>query len=216
VNANQLKQNVIDELEFEPSIDAAHIGVAVEESVVTLTGHVATYAEKTALEEAVRRVRGVKGIAQEVVVRPAGTNLTADDEIAKQALHMLNWHVLVPSDAVQVKVEHGRLTLSGNVEWHYQRNAAADAVKNLFGVSGVTNSIRVVQPESAASDVKMMIESALKRTAEVEANAIQVTVADGTVTLEGKGKDWAERMAVERAAWSAPGVYDVEDLMTIA
>lgn len=216
MNANQLKQNVIDELEFEPSIDAAHIGVAVEESVVTLTGHVATYAEKTALEEAVRRVRGVKGIAQEVVVRPAGTNLTADDEIAKQALHMLNWHVLVPSDAVQVKVEHGRLTLSGNVEWHYQRNAAADAVKNLFGVSGVTNSIRVVPPESAASDVKMMIESALKRTAEVEANAIQVTVADGTVTLEGKVKDWAERMAVERAAWSAPGVYDVEDLMTIA
>ena len=216
MNANQLKQNVIDELEFEPSIEVAHIGVAVEESVVTLTGHVATYAEKTALEEAVRRVRGVKGIAQEVVVRPAGTNLTADDEIAKQALHMLNWHVLVPSDAVQVKVEHGRLTLSGNVEWHYQRNAAADAVKNLFGVSGVTNSIRVVPPKSAASDVKMMIESALKRTAEVEANAIQVTVADGTVTLEGKVKDWAERMAVERAAWSAPGVYDVEDLMTIA
>jgi len=210
-----LRQDIIDELEFEPSIDAAHIGVAVERGVVTLTGHVSTYAQKAAAEEVVRRVKGVKGIAQEIEVRLLGANKTADDEIAKRALDSLRWSTLVPRDAVQIKVQGGWVTLTGNVDWYYQRAAAEDAVSGLAGVKGFYNNIEV-KPRASVADVKKRIEDALKRNAEVEAKAIRVDVNDGKVTLEGKVNAWTERRAAERAAWSAPGVRSVEDLITIS
>jgi osmotically-inducible protein OsmY len=133
---SSLRQDIIDELDFEPSIDAADIGVAVEDGVATLTGHVPTYAQKITVEDVVRRVKGVKGIAQEIEVRPFGTNRTADDEIAKRALSTINWNTAIPDDAVQVKVQEGWVTLTGKVEWQYQKTAAADAVRDLAGVVG--------------------------------------------------------------------------------
>lgn len=210
-----LRQDIIDELDFEPSIDAAHIGVAVENGVVTLTGHVATYAQKAAVEDVVRWVKGVKGIAQEIEVRPLGSHQTADDEIARRALNMIDWNTVVPEGAVQVKVQNGWVTLTGKVEWNYQKVAASEAVKGLAGVSGLLNEIEV-KPHASSRDVQKRIEDALKRNAEVEAKAIKVKVVDDKVTLEGRVGAWSERRAAERAAWSAPGVRIVDDRITVA
>jgi osmotically-inducible protein OsmY len=212
---SSLRQDIIDELDFEPSIDAADIGVAVEDGVATLTGHVPTYAQKITVEDVVRRVKGVKGVAQQIEVRPFGTNRTADDEIAKRALSAISWNTAIPDDAVQVKVQEGWVTLTGKVEWQYQKTAAADAVRDLAGVVGVTNRIEIAS-RASAFDVKKRIEDALKRNAEIEAQAIRVNVLDGgKVTLDGKVHAWSERRAAERAAWSAPGVKVVDDRITI-
>ncbi len=209
-----LRQNIIDELEFEPSIDAADIGVAVENGVVTLTGHVATYLEKVTAEDVVKRVRGVRAIAEEIEVRPAGANITADDEIARRALNVIKWNTTIPDDQVQVKVQKGWVTLSGSAEWQYQKNAVASAVRNLSGVTGVSNLIQI-KPKISTFDIKKRIEDALKRDAELEAQGIRVDVRDGKVTLEGHVRAWAERQAAERAAWSAPGVKAVDDRITL-
>jgi osmotically-inducible protein OsmY len=176
---------------------------------------VPSYFQKIEVENVVSRVRGVRGIAQEIEVRPFGTNTTADDEIAKRALNSINWNTTVPNDGVQAKVTKGWVTLSGKVEWQYQKIAALDAVKRLTGVIGVSNNIEV-KPRVSSFDVKRRIEDALKRTAEVEANGITVQVADGKVTLEGHVNAWPERSAVERAAWSAPGVKAVVDHIRVS
>ncbi len=209
-----LRQLILDELEFEPSIDAGNIGVAVENGVATLSGHVPTYAQKETAERATRRIKGVKAIAQGIEVRPVGTHRTADDEIAKRAVNTIGWHVTIPKDAVQVKVQKGWITLNGRVEWQYQKNAAADAVRDLSGVVGVSNMIEVA-PRPSSMDVKKRIEDAFRREADIEAHAINVYVADGKVTLQGKVKTWSERQAAEHAAWSAPGVRLVEDRLSI-
>ncbi|MEI5681792.1 BON domain-containing protein [Mesorhizobium sp. CCNWLW179-1] len=211
MNDSTVRQDILDELDFEPSIDAADIGVAVENGIVTLTGHVSTYAQKVTVEDVARRVKGVKGIAQEIEVRPFGTNRTADDEIAKRAVNSINWNTSIPDDAVQVKVQKGWVTLTGKVEWQYQKSAATDTVRDLAGVVGVSNQIEIKQRASAL-DVKKRIEDALKRNAKIEAQAIKVNILDGgKVTLEGRVHGWSERSAAERAAWSAPGVNTVED-----
>jgi osmotically-inducible protein OsmY len=216
MNDGTLRQDIVDELDFEPSIDAANIGVAVEKGIVTLTGHVPTYSQKVTVENVVRRVKGVKGIAEEIEVRPFGSNRTADDEIAKRAVSTLDWNTSVPDNTVQVKVQKGWLTLTGTVDWQYQKNAAAEAMAGLAGVTGVTNQIQI-KPRASAFDVKKRIEDALKRNAEIEAQAIRVNVIDGgKVRLEGKVHAWSERSAAERAAWSAPGVTVVEDRITIS
>jgi osmotically-inducible protein OsmY len=210
-----LRQSIIDELDFEPSIDAAHIGIAVENGVVTLTGHVGSYAEKIAAEDAVKRIKGVKAIAQDIEVRYPGAEKRSDDEIAKRALDILAWDVSVPNERIQVKVQKGLLTLSGEVDWYYQKQAAENAVRKLSGVVAVIDQIAIkaaVQP----ADVKRRIEDALKRNAEVEADNIRVAVSDGKVTLEGKVKAWYERQLVEQAAWAAQGVRAVEDRLYIA
>lgn len=212
---NSLQQDIIDELDFEPSIDAAHVGVAVDNGVVTLTGHVSTYGQKASIERVVRRVRGVKAIAQEIEVRPIGAHRTADDEIAKRALNVITWNAVIPDGLVQVKVEKGWVTLSGKVDWRYQRNAVEDAVRDLHGVVGVSNQIEIM-PRVSSSDVKARIEAALKRNAEVEAKRINVAVDDGTVTLDGHVQAWAERTAAENAAWSVAGVKRVEDRISVS
>lgn len=211
-----LRQDIIDELDFEPSIDAADIGVSVEDGVVTLTGHVPTYSQKIAVEDVVRRVKGVRAIAQEIEVRPYGTNITADDEIAKRAVNSINWHTAIPAGAVQVKVQKGWVTLTGKVDWQYQKNAAEDAVSKLTGVIGVSNQV-ALKPRPSSFDVKKRIEDALKRNAELEAKAISVDVLEGgKVRLEGKVHAWSERSAAERAAWSAAGVTTVDDRITVS
>ena len=210
----QLRQNVLDELEFEPIIDAAHIGVTVDDGVVTLTGHVSSYAEKIAAEEAVRRVKGVRAIAEEIEVRYPGHKQTSDDEIAKRALNILQWDVFVPHENIRLTVQKGLVTLTGEVQWYFQKSGAENAIRKLSGVTGVVNDI-TVKPAAKVANVKSKIEDALKRHAEVEAKGIRVTVLNDEVTLDGKVASWDERQAVISAAWSAPGVRLVEDNLTI-
>jgi osmotically-inducible protein OsmY len=214
MNDIQLRQNILDELEFEPSIDAADIGVTADNGIVTLTGHVRTYAEKEAAERVVRRVKGVRGIAAEIEVRLFGPKETDDDDIARRAVRMLDWNVSVPKDSVQVRVLKGWVTLRGEVEWQYQKNAAYDAVRALGGVVGVSNLVELA-PRLSAVDVKKRIEEAFQRDAEVEAEAIRIDVQGRKVTLTGKVKTWSERRAAERAAWSAPGISTLEDHLTV-
>ena len=209
-----LRQHVIDELEFDPSFDSAHIGVAVEKGVVTLTGHVRSYAERVAAERAVQRIKGVQAIAQEIVVRHPNDVKTADDEIAARALSIIAWDARIPSNRIKVKVAQGWVTLSGIVHWRFQGAAAESAVRRLSGVVGVTNLIEI-KPKAEPQDVQAKIQEALKRSAEVESSSIQVHVHDGKVTLEGKVKAWYERDVAERAAWSVPGVAAVEDRLSL-
>lgn len=217
MNDLQLRKDVLDELEFEPRVNAALIGVAVERGAVTLTGHVSTYPEKLAAVKAVRRVKGVRAIADEIEVRFLGDKKAIpDDEIAKCAMDIVGWDTLLPSGAIQITVREGRVTLTGNVEWYYQLKAAEEDVRKLPGVRGVTNSIAIT-PRVEAQDVKQKIEDALKRHAEVRAKGIKVTVQDGDkVLLEGKVANWDEWSAVENAAWSVPGVKTVEDRLAMA
>lgn len=215
MNDKELRQFVIDELEYEPSIDAADIGVAAENGVVTLSGHVADYAQKMAAERAVWRVKGVKAIAQEIEVRLPGDKKHGDDEIAQRILNILAWNTMIPRDRIRAKVIEGRVTLSGQVNWNYQRMAAEAEVRKLTGVKGVINEI-TLSPVVQVGDVKQRIQDALERHAEVEAARISVEVKEpGTVRLEGHVDSWDERRAVERAVWSAPGVRIVEDRLTI-
>ena len=211
----QLQQRVIDELEFEPSVNAAHIGVSVHDGVVTLSGYVASYVEKFAAERIVRRIKGAKALAMELEVRLPSDHKTADDEIAARAARILNWDVAVPHGRISIKVEHGIVTLSGEVDWHFQRAEAEYDVHKLSGVRAVINDI-IVMPKADAEDVRAKIRAALERNAEVEANHITVNVSGGKVTLAGKVNAWTEREAAERAAWSAPGVTQVEDRIELA
>ena len=212
----QLRQDVLDELEFEPSVDAAHIGVAVEKDVVTLSGHVASYAEKVAAVTATRRIRGVRAIADEIEVRYPYDKKMPDDEIAKRAIDILEWDTVVPSAAVQVIVRGGWVTLTGPVDWQYQKKAAEECVRKLSGIQGVVNNIEI-RPHVKTQDVEQKIKDALKRHAEVEAKGIRVIVRDNDeVVLEGTVGNWFERYAVANAAWSAPGVKYVEDRLAIA
>ena len=210
----QLRQEVLDELEFDPVIDAAHIGVTVDGGVVTLTGHVSSYAEKLAAEAAARRVRGVRAIAEEIEVRYPGHKQTSDDEIARRALSILRWDVFVPHEAIKLTVHKGLVTLAGEVQWYFQKHAAETAIRKLSGVTGVVNDI-TIKPTANVANIKGKIEDALKRHAEVEAKGIRVTVLNDEVTLDGKVDSWDERQAVISAAWSAPGVRSVEDNLTV-
>jgi len=216
MNNIMLRQNVIDELEFEPSLNSANIGVAASDTgVITLTGFVSSYAEKTAAEHAARRVKGVHGIAQEIEIRYPNDRKGSDDQIAERALKILSWDTTIPDDRVQVKVENGWVTLSGEVQWYFQKASAENAVHKLSGVMGVTNEIRIAnQPTSSA--VKAKIEDALKRSAEVDARSIKVLVSGSNVTLEGNVNAWHERNVAERAAWAVPGVLKVYDHLTVS
>lgn len=213
----QLRQDIIDEFEFDPCFDGEHIGVAVDKNVVSLSGHVSSYAEKVAAIAAAQRVKGVHAVAENIEVRNPFQKQTGDDQIAKRATDILNWDVLIPKDTVNVLVQHGWVTLSGRVDWYYNKTAAEDDVRKLSGVLGVTNKITIRHPTVDLSNVKSKIESALRRHAQVEANAIKVIVQNGNkVMLEGKVNNMSERRAAENAAWSAAGVASVEDRLTIA
>ena len=212
---SQLRQDVIDELEFDPSFSGEHIGVAVDQGVVTLGGHVNSYAEKLAAIAATRRVKGVHAIAENIEVHRTYQKKTTDDQIAKRAYDILKWDVVVPPNAVDVLVHEGWLTLSGNVSWYFEKRSAEDDVRKLSGVRGVTNMI-AIKPHIDSANVKSRIDAALKRHAEIDASAINVSVQNGNkVVLEGAVDSWGRRRAVEDAAWSAPGVTSVEDRLTM-
>jgi osmotically-inducible protein OsmY len=204
----QLRRNVLDELEYEPTVNAAHIGVTANCSVVALTGFVASYAEKAAAERAARRIKGVTAIAEEIEVRLPSHAKRADDEIAACAVEILQWQAGGPADRIGIKVEKGIVTLTGEVDWQFQKTEAAYIVQKLTGVVDVVNDIRVT-PRIGASDVKQKIEKALQRSAEFDASRIAVETVGGRVVLTGEVRAWYEREIVERAAWSATGVTEV-------
>jgi osmotically-inducible protein OsmY len=210
-----LKSRVETELEWNPSVDATRVGVAVNKAVVTLSGVVGSYAEKTAIERAALNIRGVHGLAEGVTVRPFGETGIADDEIAERALLSLEWDVMVPDDRVQVRVENGLVSLSGELDWHFQRDAAERAIRNLYGVVALNNHI-TLKTRVQAADIHKRIGDALDRQSNIDGGAIHLTIDGGTVRLEGQVKAWADRRIVERAAWSAAGVTSVEDRITVA
>ncbi|MGP0018290.1 MAG: BON domain-containing protein [Candidatus Sulfotelmatobacter sp.] len=211
----QLQRDVMDELQYEPSVDPSNIGVIAKGGIVTLTGKVSNYAEKYAASEAAQRVTGVKAVTDETQVDLPAFHQRDDQDIAQAALSALKWHVWVPKDAIKVKVDQGWLTLEGTVDFKFQQAAAEDAVQNLTGVTGVTNSINL-KAVVAPSDLKGKIENAFKRSAELDGQRIKVEVDGNKVVLRGKVSSWAEREDAERAAWSAPGVWDVDDKLEIA
>lgn len=207
---SQIQQDVMDELQWEPRVDHPNIGVAVKDGVVTLSGFVNSYASKIAAEKAARRVKGVRGLAEEIEVRFPSDPKTADPEIAKRIADMFEWSVTVPRNKIDVKVEHGWVTLSGAVDYHFHRQSAKDLVAKINGVKGVTNLIEVKKAPSSL-DVKDRIVAALKRSADIDANSINVVTEGDTVRLGGKVHAWYERQIAERAAWAAPGVNKVVD-----
>jgi osmotically-inducible protein OsmY len=210
----ELKKAVEAELDFEPSIDAAEIGVAVKDGIVTLTGRVDSYWAKIAAERAVFRVAGVNAVANDLEVRLPTASERTDEDIARAARNALEWDVLLPSDTIRVAVSKGWVTLEGTVDWQYQKQAAERAVRGLTGVRGVSNLIEV-KPHARPTQVKAQIEEALKRSAELDANRIVVETDGDKVILRGTVRSWAEREEAERAAWRAPGVRSVDNRITV-
>ena len=211
----QVQQDVIAELSWEPSVNAAQIGVEVKDGIVTLAGHVSTYAEKLGAERAAQRVSGVKALAIEMDVKLSGSGKRNDADIAGSAKNALQWTSSFPKDGVKVMVESGCVTLTGEVDWEYQKQAAAKGVRYLMGVTGVSNQI-VIKPHVSLSAVKSDIEAALKRRATADAQQISVDVRGADVTLTGTVHSWSERDLAKHAAWGTPGVRNVVDNMSIA
>lgn len=214
-NDKQLQQDIIDDLRWDPSIDASKIGVAVTNGVVTLTGSVPSYFQKQNTERVVKRVAGVRAVANDIEVQLPSAVEKTDAGVATAALNALKWSTSVPDENIKVSVSKGWITLEGSVEWNYQREAAEKAVEELIGVKGVTNRISV-SPHIKSREVKSEIKAALHRYAELESRNIDVEATDNSVTLKGSVRSWAERKEAENAAWMAPGVTQVKNEIIVS
>ena len=211
---SELKNDVLSELQWDPLVPETKIGVTVNEGVVTLTGHVDTYAEKVAAKRAAERVSGVKALAIEIDVIPAGIHQRSDTEIALAAEHALSWSTSVPQDRVKVTVEKGWVTLKGDLDWNFQRRAVERMVRPLKGVVGVTDNI-MLKTLPVPLKLRERIQDALTRQVMREARRIEVLVEGSEVTLRGHVHSWAERNAAEGASWSAPGVTRVNNQLQV-
>jgi osmotically-inducible protein OsmY len=210
-----LQHDVQEELRWDPSIHAAErIGVSVKNGVVELDGHVDRVWDKYAAERAAMRVAQVKGVASEIKVDPPSSAIRTDEDIADAVSNHLEWNALVPK-TVKVQVTDGVVTLQGTVDWQFQKNEAEQGLRPLIGVKGILNKI-MLNPKASAAGVKIKIEEALKRNAEIDASHIQVETSDGTVTLRGNVRSWVGRKEAEDAAWAAPGVTKIENRLTVS
>jgi osmotically-inducible protein OsmY len=211
---SNLKKDVLDELLWDPLVPEARVGVSVSDGVVTLTGHLDSYAEKVAARRAAQRVSGVKALAVEVDVVPLVDHVRSDTEIATAVENALAWNTSVPQDRVQVVVEKGWVTLSGELDWNFQRRAVERVIRPLKGVKGIIDNIEL-KALPVATDLSMRIQEALTRQVVREARRIEINVEGGTVTLRGRVHSWAESNAAEGVTWSAPGVNRVQNLLTV-
>jgi osmotically-inducible protein OsmY len=210
----EIRRNVETELQWDPSVDDRKIGVIVKDGVLTLTGEVGHFAEKWAAEDVAKRISGVRAIANDIQVKIPLAGIRSDTDIAEAAANALRWHVATAGFEIKPVVANGWITLTGKVQWGFQKNAAQRAVGHLLGVKGVTNDITVTSAVKA-TDVKLKIEDAFKRHAILDSNDIRVKVDRATVTLEGHVHTWQEHEDAARAAWAAPGVANVENRLSI-
>ena len=210
----QLQMDIKEELKWEPRVRDEEIGIEVRDGVVTLMGTVPDYAQRMRAARAVERVAGVRAVAQELTVKVPNTHLRSDTDLAHQVVNTLAWDTEVPFQAVKAKVDDGWVTLEGEVEWQFQRNAPERAVRYLSGVKGVSNLLKV-KAHASTYDVAQHITAALSRSAEADARKIKVTATGGKVTLTGTVRSWPERADAERAAWSATGVSEVDDRLAV-
>jgi len=210
----EIQQHVIDELRWDPMLNAAQIGVSVNEGIVHLSGLVSSYSKKWAAEQAVKRVKGVRALVENLEVIIPGFSRKTDDEIAKAALDALKMHSEIPDDSIQVTVENGKVILDGVVDWQFQRKEAEDVIAKFGGVTEVVNKIQI-NPPLQLEEVKQQIEEAFKRSSIIEANRLKVDVYGSKVILSGTVSSWYECSVAEQAAWSAPGVTEVENKIQI-
>ncbi len=211
---SQLQLDVMEELKWEPGVDHEHIGVSVASGVVSLAGTVRSYAEKLLAEKTVRHVKGVRAVADDLLVRHDWQPKTSDSEIAKRIADLLEWDPLVPRDRIEVTVDDGAVKLTGSVNWHYQKNQAFEDVSKISGVVQIDNLIEVA-PTVPPADIRERIEKAFERQADLEAEKISVQTDSGQVTLTGHVSSWEKRNLAERAAWAAPGVTRIEDKLVV-
>lgn len=210
----ELKKDVIAELNWDPAVVSTAVGVGVKDGVVTVSGHLDNYAQKFAVEHALRRVHGIKAIALELDVKLSPQHKRSDTEIADAAEQALKWSALLPADKIRLTVENGLVTLQGQLDWEYERQSAEKAIRPLLGVVGIHNQI-TLKPRPVPADITNRITDALQRQALHEAKRVQIDVDGSTVTLHGQVHSWRERNAVQAAAWAAPGVQSVNNELRV-
>jgi osmotically-inducible protein OsmY len=210
----QIQREVLEEIALQPHVDPGHVGVSVHDGIVTLTGHVKSYLEKYEAEKAAKRVRGVKVLVNEIDIHLPGDEKSTDEDIAVEIRRTLRSHLLLTALDIKVTVSDGWVTLEGEVPWQYQKLAAEAAIRHVPGIKGITNLI-AVRPRVEPTEVKAQIERALKRHADLDASRIKVNVEGGKVTLQGTVRSLSQKEEVERVAWSVPGVFKVENLLSV-
>ena len=212
---SEIERDVKEELEWDPDLQATDVAVSVKNGVVTLTGFVRSYTDKYEAQAAAKRVAGVAGVANDIEVRMPSVDERPDPEIAREAVAVIKSQLPISSEHIKVVVKNGWVTLEGQVEWQYQRNTAESAVRRIKGVKGVSNLI-LLKPRVQPSDIKRKIQEAFRRSAELDANRIQVETNGSEVILKGTVRSWIEREEAERVAWSAPGITKVEDRIVVS